>query len=144
MPAIHTCNTQCIGTINEHQGWCNARGMTDRSNGMLSRHRAIKIIIDPGATQVLLDQQTAVRNDIAYRLGSTMRIQLANGTIETLVGEIIRQKSIELGGVFVSMRLPIVKSHGVYSILLGRDWLMRVSTTANCKDMVYYLRAKGR
>ena len=87
-------------------------GMTDKFGGMLSGHRAIKLIIEPGVTRTLLDQQTAIRNDIAYHPGSTMRIELMNETIETPVEETIRQQSIELGGVSASMRLPGVKIHG--------------------------------
>ena len=88
-------------------------GMTDRSGGMLSGNRVIKMIIDPGATRTLLDHQTAVRNDIVYRPGSMMRIELANGTIETPVGETIGQESIELGGVLVNMKLLVVRSRDV-------------------------------
>lgn len=119
-------------------------GMTDRSSGTLSGHRVIKMIIDPGATRTSLDQQTAIGNDIAYRPGSTMRIELANGTIETPVGETIRQESIELGGVSVDVRLLVVKSHGAYGILIRRDWLRRVSATTNYRDMVYCIRAGGK
>ena len=73
-----------------------------------------------------------------------MRIELANGTIETPVGETVGQESIELGGVLVNMRLPIVKSHGAYGILLGRDWLRRVSATADYRNMVYRIKADGK
>ena len=47
-------------------------GMMDRSGVMLLGNWVIKMIIDPCATQTLLDHQTAVRNDIAYRPSSTM------------------------------------------------------------------------
>ena len=73
-----------------------------------------------------------------------MQIVLANGTIETPVGETVRQESIELGGVLVNMKLPVVKSHGAYGILLRRDWLRRVSVTANYRDMVYHIKADGK
>ena len=119
-------------------------GMTDRSGGTLSGNQVIKVIIDPGAMRTLLDHQTAVRNDIGYRWGLTMRFELANGTILTPMGEIVKQESIELRGVSVNMKLLVVKSHSACGILLGRDWLRRVSAAANYGEMVYHIRAYGK
>ena len=39
------------------------------------------------------------------------------------------------------MRLLVVKSHGAYGILLGRDWLRRFGATANYRHMVHHIRA---
>ena len=56
-------------------------------------------------------------------LGSHIRIELANGQIETPVGELLEPQRIEIAGISTTLDLPVVQSRGVYDLLLGRNWL---------------------
>ena len=57
------------------------------------------------------------------RKGSRIRIELANGQIEIPVGELLEPQRIEIAGISATLDLPVVRSRGVYDLLLGRNWL---------------------
>ena len=56
-------------------------------------------------------------------MGSHIRIELANGQIEIPVGELLEPQRIKIAGISTTLDLPVVRSRGVYDLLLGRNWL---------------------
>ena len=56
-------------------------------------------------------------------MGSHIRIELANGQIKILVGELLEPQRIKIAGISTTLDLPVVRSRGVYDLLLERNWL---------------------
>ena len=99
--------------------------------GYLNGEHVSHVIIDPGSTYSLLDQEFADAHDIPYVKGSSMSIRLANGAVEVPIGETHTDLLFEVAGVIASMRFPVVNARGTYSLLLGNNWLRRVGVTAD-------------
>ena len=71
-------------------------------------------------------------------------IQLANGELEPPFGETAYKETIDVGGVKVKLRMPVMDSRGSYDILLGRDWLHMVSTIGNYRTNQYVISKDGK
>ena len=91
--------------------------------GYLGPYRLKKALIDPGSTRTLVSEEFVNRYAIPMQMGSHIRIELANGQIETPVGELLEPQNIEIAGISTTLDLPVVRSRGVYDLLLGRNWL---------------------
>ena len=96
---------------------------TGALGGYLGPHRLEKALIDPGSTRTLVSEDFVNRHSIPMLVGSHIRIELANGQIETPVGELLEPQRIEIAGISTTLDLPVVQSRGVYDLLLGRNWL---------------------
>ena len=70
-----------------------------------------------------MSEEFVNKHSIPMQMGSHIRIELANGQIEILVGELCEPQRIEIAGISTTLDLPIVQSRGVYDLLLGRNWL---------------------
>ena len=89
----------------------------------LGPYRLKKALIDPGSTRTLVSEEFVNKHSIPMRMGSHIRIKLANGQIKVPVGELIESQRIEIARVATTLNLPVVQSWGVYNLLLGRNWL---------------------
>ena len=96
---------------------------TGTIGGYLGPYRLKKALIDPGSPWTLVSEEFVNRHSIPMQMGSHIRIELANGQIETPVGELLEPQSIEIAGILTTLNLPVVRSRGVYDLLLGRNWL---------------------
>ena len=96
---------------------------TGALGGYLGPHRLEKALIDPGSTRTLVSEDFVNRHSIPMLVGSHIRIELANGQIETPVGELLEPQRIEIARISTTRDLPVVQSRGVYDLLLGRNWL---------------------
>ena len=54
------------------------------------------------------------------QVGSHIRIELANGQIKVPVGELLEPQRIKIAGILTTLDLLVVRSCGVYDLLLGR------------------------
>ena len=96
---------------------------TGAIGGYLGPYRLKKALIDPGSTRMLVSEEFVNKHSIPMQMGSHIRIELANGQIEIPVGELCEPQRIEIAGISTTLDLPVVQSHGVYDLLLGRNWL---------------------
>ena len=96
---------------------------TVKVGGYLGPYRLKKALIDPGSTRTLVSEEFVKKHSIPMRRGSHVRIELANGQIETPVGELIEPQIIEIAGISTTLNMLVVQSRGVYDLLLGRNWL---------------------
>ena len=96
---------------------------TGAVGGYLGPYRLKKALIDPGSTRTLVSEEFVNRHSIPMQKGSRIRIELANGQIEIPVGELLELQKIEIAGISATLDLPVVRSRGVYDLLLGRNWL---------------------
>ena len=96
---------------------------TGAIGGYLGPYRLKKALIDPGSTQTLVSEEFVNKHLIPMRNGSHIRIELANGQIEIPVAELLEPQKIEIAGISATLDLHIVRSRGVYDLLLGRNWL---------------------
>ena len=94
------------------------------------------LVIDPGCSSLILDIQKARQAGIVLRKKSKLVIQLANGDLETPVGETVEKEPINIGGVEVRLHMPVIDVKGSYDILLGRDWLHAVSAIGNYRKNI--------
>ena len=62
---------------------------TAQIGGYLGPYRLEKALIDPGSTRTLVSEEFVNRHSIPMRMGSRIRIELANGQIEIPIGELI-------------------------------------------------------
>ena len=91
--------------------------------GYLGPYRLKKALIDPGSMRTLVSEKFVNKHSIPMQKGSHIRIELSNGQIEVPVGELLEPQRIEIAGISVTLDLPIIRSRGVYDLLLGRNWL---------------------
>ena len=70
-----------------------------------------------------MSEEFVNKHSIPMLMGSHIRIELANGQIEIPVGELLEPQRIEIAGISTTLDLPVVRSRGVYDLLLGRNWL---------------------
>ena len=96
---------------------------TGAIGGYLGPHRLKKALIDLASMRMLVSEEFVNRHLIPMQMGSHIRIELANGQIEVLVGELIEPQRIKIAGISTILDLPVVRSRGVYDLLLGRNWL---------------------
>ena len=57
--------------------------------GYLGPYRLKKALIDPGSMQTLVSEEFVNKHSIPMRMGSHIRIELANGQIEISVDELL-------------------------------------------------------
>ena len=62
-------------------------------------YRLKKALIDPGSTSTLMSEEFVNRHSIAMRMGSRIRIELANEQIEIPIGELIEPQKIDIAGI---------------------------------------------
>ena len=67
-----------------------------------------KALIDPGSTRKLVSGEFVNRHSIPMRMGSRIRIELANGQIEIPVGELIEPQRIDIAGIVTTLNLLVV------------------------------------
>ena len=91
--------------------------------GYLGPYRLKKALIDLGSTRTLVSEEFVNKHSIPMQKVSHIRIELANGQIEIPVGELVESKRIKIAGISATLDLPVVRSRGVYDLLLGRNWL---------------------
>ena len=91
--------------------------------GYLGPYRLKKALIDLGSTRTLVSEEFVNKHSMPMHVGPHIRIELANGQIEVLVGELLEPQRIEIAGISATLDLPVVQSRGVYDLLLGRNWL---------------------
>ena len=89
----------------------------------LGPYRLKKALIDPDSTRTLVSEEFVNKHSIPMQRGSHIRIELANGQIEIPIGELLEPQRIKIAGISTTLDLPVVRSRGVYDLLLGRNWL---------------------
>ena len=96
---------------------------TEAIGGYLGPYRLKKALIDLGSTRTLVSEEFVNKHSIPMQVGSHIRIELTNGQTEIHVGELLEPQRIEIAGISTTLDLPVVRSHGVYDLFLGRNWL---------------------
>ena len=112
--------------------------------GKLGKTPCLKLVIDPGCSSSILDVNKAREAGIGIKKKSKLVIQLANGEFEPPIGETAFKETIDIGGVEVRLRMPVMDSKGSYDILLGRDWLHAVSAVGNYRMNQYVISKDGK
>src|SRR5438874_2072906 len=74
---------------------------------------------------------------------SKLVIQLADGSLMTPLGETAHRETIDVGGIKVKLRIPIVDAKGTYDLLLGRDWLKAVQAVGNYRHNTYTIESSS-
>ena len=111
---------------------------TGAIGGYLGPYRLKKALIDPGSTRTLVSEEFVNKHSIPMQKGSHIRIELANGQIEIPVGELLEPQKIEIAGISATLDLPVVRSRGVYDLLLGRNWLRVLGGSGDCGARTTY------
>ena len=112
LPLLHHCGNAAI-----------ARGIAAMPFGIAATPQYFPGVIDPGSTRTLVSEEFVNKHSIPMLMGSHIRIELANGQIEIPIGELLEPQRIKIAGISTTLDLPIVRSRGVYDLLLGRNWL---------------------
>jgi hypothetical protein len=112
--------------------------------GRLGHTNCANLVIDPGASTSLLDLRKAQEASIDMKTNSRYVIQLADGTVTKPAGETRRREQVNVQGVKVDLRMPIVDSKGTYDILLGRDWLHAVQAIGDYANNTYTISKDGK
>ena len=76
--------------------------------GYLGPHRVKKALIDRGSTRTLVSEEFVNRHSIPMRVGSHIRIEMANGQIEIPVGELLKPQRIEIARISTTLDLPVI------------------------------------
>ena len=76
--------------------------------GYLGPYRLKKALIDPGSMRMLVSEEFVNKHSIPMQMGSHIRIELANGQIEILIGELLEPQRIEIAGISTTLDLPVV------------------------------------
>ena len=96
---------------------------TVQVGGYLGPFRLKKALVNPRSTRTLVSEDFVNKYSIPMRIGSCIRIELANGQIEIPVGELIKLQKIDIARIVTTLNLPLVQSRGAYDLLLGKNWL---------------------
>ena len=111
---------------------------TVQVGGYLGPFRFKKALIDPGSTRTLVSEDFVNSYSIPMRIGSRIRIELANGQVEIPVGELIEPQKIDIAGIVTTLNLLVVQSRGAYDIMLGRNWLRAIDGSAHYAERTTY------
>ena len=113
--------------------------------GYLGPYHLKKALIDPGSMRTLVSEEFVSRHSIPMQMGSHIRIELASGQIKTPVGELLEPQSIEIAGISTTLDLPVVRSRGVYDLLLGRNWLRALGGSGDYgARTTYHISGNGK
>jgi hypothetical protein len=113
-------------------------------SGMLGDIPCSRLVIDPGNSVSMIDVRTARKGPIPIIKGSKLTFQLANGEIGSPIGETKSRQVIDVEGVKVKLRMPVVESNDTYDVLLGRDWFHAVNAVAHYSQNRYKISCKGK
>ncbi len=111
--------------------------------GTLGKIPCERLVIDPGCSVSMIDVRTARKGPIPIKRESQLTFHLANGEIEKPVGETLERQTINVQGVKVKLRMPVVDSRDSYDVLLGRDWLHAVNAVAKYSKNLYKISKDG-
>ncbi|TMC14077.1 MAG: hypothetical protein E6J34_24045, partial [Chloroflexi bacterium] len=103
-----------------------------------------RLIIDPGNSVSMDDVNTPRKGPIPIVRESKLTFQLADGSMGAPVGETKSRQVINVEGVEVKLRMPVIDSQGTYDVLLGRDWLHAVDAVARYSKNQYKISRKGK
>lgn len=115
-------------------------------SGYLGKERipCERLVIDPGCSISMIDVRTARKGPLELNRDSHLTFHLANGEIARPVGETKQRQVINVEGVEVSLKMPVVDSKDSYDILLGRDWLHAVNAVARYAKNQYKISRDGK
>src|SRR3954469_4554530 len=113
-------------------------------SGMLGKIPCERLVIDPGCSVSMIDIRTARKGPIPIKKESQLTFHLANGEVEKPVGETLERQTIDVQGVKVKLRMPVVDSKDSYDVLLGRDWLHAVDAVARYSKNYYKISKDGK
>ncbi|MCG8453172.1 MAG: retropepsin-like domain-containing protein, partial [Spirochaetales bacterium] len=97
-----------------------------------------RVILDPGSSHTLVDRACVDKLGLRIRTQRLPEIELANGQMEK-VYELEGEVQAEVEGISAAIIARYMKSHGLYNILLGRDWLRKTSSRADFASDIYCL-----
>lgn len=103
-----------------------------------------RLIIDPGCTVSMLDVNLARRAKIGIKKKTNIVIMLADGGTSRPIGQTANKEIINVRGLKVALRMPVVDSKNSYDILLGRDWLKQTKAIGDYSKNSYKIRVNGR
>ena len=95
-----------------------------------------RVILDPGSTFSLLDEQFARKNRLHFDVPSRTILELANGTTVKPLGR-TEELAASVEGVTRLISFSVMRAKGAYDAILGRDWLRLTNTVADFGDDVY-------
>ena len=95
--------------------------------------RAVPLMVDTGATYVVLSQAEAERAGLRYKGGQTVQMSTANGVIP---GWRLKLGSVRIGDVVAYEVDAIVSSGAMPYVLLGNSFLARFQMTRTNDQMV--------
>jgi len=95
--------------------------------------RAVPLMVDTGATYVVLSQAEADRAGLRYKGGQTVQMSTANGVIP---GWRLKLGSVRIGDVVAYEVDAIVSSGAMPYVLLGNSFLTRFQMTRTNDQMV--------
>lgn len=118
-------------------------GITGRRGGTVAGKRVRKIIIDCGATRTLINRRTAEECGLQYHKGTTVSLEMADGSCRTPYG-VTDEEEVEVGGVVVRMRILVVEVDSSYQMLLGTDWMVKVDACGKWSTRTFKITHQGR
>src|SRR4051812_5533813 len=112
--------------------------------GTLAKIKCDRLVIDPGCSVSMLDVNAARRAKIGMKKRMSVVLQLTNGAHSKPIGQTAEKEIVNIQGVKVALRMPIVDSQNSYDILLGRDWLFQVKAVGDYDKNTYTIQANGK
>lgn len=103
-----------------------------------------RLVIDPGCSVSMLDVNLARKAKIGIKRKSKLIMQLADGGHTTPIGQTAEKELVDVQGVKVALRMPVVDSKNTYDILLGRDWLHQTKAVGTYDENAYVIQAGGK
>ena len=95
--------------------------------------RSVPLMVDTGATYVVLSQTEADRAGLSYKTGPTVQMSTANGVIP---GWRLKLGSVRIGDVVAYEVDAVVSSGAMPYVLLGNSFLTRFQMTRTNDQMV--------
>jgi aspartyl protease family protein len=95
--------------------------------------RSVSLLVDTGASAVVIGMADADRIGLNYRSGQPVRMGTANGTT---IGYLVKLSSVRLGSVDVYNVDAVVNPASMPFVLLGNSFLTRFQMTRTNDEMV--------
>ncbi len=90
----------------------------------MMNNKAVKVLVDTGASQVAINQSTAKRIGLRYKNGYSISVQTANGNTKAKMATI---KEIRIGQISVhNVKALVLKDSELSGTLLGMSFLKKL------------------
>ena len=113
-------------------------------SGMLGSIPCTRLVIDPNSSISMIDVHTARKGPIPIIKTPDLAFQLVNGETGPPIGETHSRQALNIQGIQVKLKMPVVDSNNSYDVLLGKDWLLKVDAVIHYNKHQCTISRKGK